>query len=241
MFRSRGQGGTSPDRRPLGRRCTARVDSADAGLYFEAALSYEWTLVERAEERILHPDEVARSLLVGTVRAATAEYPVLHVDEAEWAANRDLSREITADERITVRGHVCLGVPVEVEAQARARYRASEQVRLREVERTARLEVLQELLMSKGLGLVWWLERHEGPSADMGPKQWTRELIESYEGLAAALRRDHASTETEEDALLRSRVEEALALVEDPEVAGRFARHLGDYVARITGKGSSPE
>ncbi|WP_306366082.1 hypothetical protein [Nocardiopsis sp. CC223A] len=63
--------------------------------------------------------------------------------------------------------------------------------------------------------------------------RWTRELIEGHRELVAALRRESAVAETQEGALLRARVEEALALVEDPETAARFARHLGDYIAHV--------
>ncbi|MDT0329213.1 hypothetical protein [Nocardiopsis lambiniae] len=62
---------------------------------------------------------------------------------------------------------------------------------------------------------------------------WTREPIEDHRELVAVLRRESAVAETREGALLRARVEEALALVEDPETAARFARHLGDCIAHI--------
>ncbi|MDE3723311.1 hypothetical protein PWG71_18110 [Nocardiopsis sp. N85] len=213
------------------------MDSADAGLYFEASLSYGWTLEEGAGP-ILHPDEVARSLLLGAVRAATAEHPVLHVDEAQSAANRELSREITTDDRITVVGHVRLGISADTEARARARHLAAERVRREEDERIMRLQVLRERVLSQDLGLVWWLERNGTSQGAAGPAQWTRELIESHGELVAALRREHAVTETREDALLRARVDEALALVADPETAARFARHLGDYIAHIPARPS---
>ncbi|MFL1431741.1 MULTISPECIES: hypothetical protein [unclassified Nocardiopsis] len=239
MFRSRKPTGPAPGRRPFDRACAARVDSADPGLYFEASLSYGWTLREGADP-ILHPDEVARSLLVGAVRTATAGYPVLHVGEARSAANRELSREITTDDRITVSGHVRLGITAETEARARARHFAAERVRLEEAERTVRLQILREQVLSQGLGLVWWLERNGTPQGVDSPQRWTRELIESHGELTAALRREQAVTGTEEGALLRARVEEALALVQDPETAGRLARHLGDYIACIPGRPSGP-
>ncbi|NKZ00016.1 hypothetical protein [Nocardiopsis alborubida] len=216
--------------------CSARVDSADSGLYFDALLFYEWTVAVGAEERILHPDEVARSLLVGAVRAATERYPVLHVREAEWSANERLSKAIVTDDRLIVRGRVRLSVPVATEAQARARFLARERVHLEETEHTARLEVLRERLSAPGLGLVWWLDRHDPAWGTTNPKQWTRELIESYEELAAALRRDCAAVETDEGALLRARIEEALALAEDPGAAKRFASYLGDYLTHVVGR-----
>lgn len=218
------------------RTCSARVDSADTGLYFDALLLYGWTVADGAEDRILHPDEVARSLLVGAVRAATERYPVLHVQEAEWSANERLSKEITTDDRLSVRGRVRLSIPVATEAQARARFLARERAHLEEAEHTARLEVLRERLAAPGLGLVWWLDRHDSAQGTTNPKQWTRELVESYEEMAAALSRDRAAVETDEGALLRARVEEALALVEDPEAAKRFAYYLGDYMTRVMGR-----
>lgn len=238
MFRRRKPSVPASEALPLDRVCTARVDSADAGLYFEASLSYGWT-VEEGAGRILHPDEVARSLLVGAVRAATAEYPVLHVDEAQNAANRELSREITTDDRITVSGHVSLDISAHTEALARARRLAAERVRLEETERIARLRVLREQVLSRDLGLMWWLERNGTPQGADSPLRWTREVIESHGALVSALRREHAAMETEEGALLRARVEEALALMEEPETAARFARHLGDYIAHIPGRSPS--
>lgn len=218
------------------RECSARGDSADAGLYFDAAFSYGWSTTEGAEERLLHPAQVARSLLVGVVRAATERYPVLHVQEAEWSANQHLSEEIRTDSRLSITGRVRLSVSVATEAQARTRFRAREQVYLKEAEQTARLEVLRERVSNRGLGLVWWLDQHDPAQGTTNPKQWTRDLIESYEELATALRRDRATTETEESALLRARVEETLAFVEDPDNAKRFAYYLGEYMTHVMGR-----
>ncbi|MCY9784203.1 hypothetical protein KIK06_09890 [Nocardiopsis sp. EMB25] len=240
MFRSRKRRNTPSNNRTFDRTCSARVESADSGLYFDAHLSYGWTVTDGAEQRILHPDEVARSLLVGAVRAATAKHPVLHFQEAEWAANAELSDEIDDGGRITVSGRVRLGIPAATEARARARYRASEQVRLEEEEQTARLEVLRERVLSQGLGLVWWLDRHQGPEGGASPKQWVGELIDSYQELASALRRDLLSPETEERALLRARVEEALTLAEDPETAKRFAYYLEEYMSLVAGRRPQP-
>ncbi|MEU0241879.1 hypothetical protein ABZ234_29705 [Nocardiopsis sp. NPDC006198] len=219
------------------RRCTARVGSADAGLYFDASITYGWTLTAGAQDRILHPDEVARSLLVGAVRAATIEHPALHVQEAEWAANGNLSQEITTDDRVTVRGRVSLGLTADTEARARTRFRVSESARLQETERTVRLEAFRERVLSQGLGLTWWLEQYGGPKGTESPRQWAQELVESYEEVAGALHRDRISVETEEGALLRGRIEETLALVKDPAIAKRFAYHLGDYITYVVGGG----
>lgn len=235
MFRNRKRG-ASASHRPLEHACSARVDSSDTGLYFDASLAYEWRITDGSEERILHPEAVARSLLVGTVRAATKHYPVLHVREAEWSANEHLSREITTDERLTVVGRAELSLSVSTEAHARARFRAREKVHSEEEERAARLAVLQERLLPRGQGLLWWLERHGPVPEGADPKQWTRSLLESYEELTAALRRDRNVSEAEEGALLRARVEEALALVEDSEAAKRFAYYLGDYMTHVMGR-----
>lgn len=236
MFRTRKRRQASSGRRAYEHSCSARVASADTGLFFDVFLTYGWTLTDGAGERTLHPDEVARSLLVGAVRAATERHSILHVHEAEWSANDHLSREIDTDDRLTVHGRVRLGISAATEAQARARFRARERVYSEEAERTARLEVLRERLMDRGLGLVWWLDRHEPEQGTADPKRWTRELIESYEEFAAALRRDRAAAETEEKALLRARVEEALTLVEDPEIAKRFAYYLEDYLSIVMGR-----
>lgn len=236
MFRTSKRGNTASSRRTYGHTCSAQVASADTGLYFDAVLTYGWTLTDGAEDRVLHPDEVARSLLVGVVRSATERYPILHLHEAEWSANECLSQRIDIDDRLTVHGRVRLGVSAATEAQARARLRARERVYLEEAEHTARLEVLRERLLSDGLGLVWWLDRHEPKQGAHEPRQWVRELIKSYEEFAAALRRDRAAVETEEKALLRARVEEALTLAEEPEIAKRFAYYLEDYMDLVSGR-----
>lgn len=236
MFRIRKRANAAARRRPFEHTCSAHVESADAGLHFNVALSYGWTIADGAEERVLHPDEVARTLLVEAVRTATERYPVLHVHEAQWSANECLSKKIITDDRLAVTGHVELSLSAATEAQARARYRARERVHLEEAERTARLEVLQERLATPGLGLAWWLDRHAPSEGTAHPKQWTRELIESYEELATALRRDRTDVETEEGALLRARVEEALALAEEPEAAERFAYYLGEYMTHVMGR-----
>ncbi|WP_304455448.1 hypothetical protein [Nocardiopsis sp. YSL2] len=211
-----------------------RAPSADPGLYFDVSLTYQWRITD-GDRQILHPDEVARSLLVGALGPVTAVHPVLHVQEAGWAANRALSAELDGDGRIRVAGSAHVAVSTETEARARARASARERVRLEQAEHVARLEVLRETVLTQGLGLLWWLDRHEAPGTGTDPEEWTRRLIDSYRELAAVVREDRTTAEPDGLTVLRTRMEEALAAVKDPEVAQRFAYHLEDYLKRVTG------
>lgn len=226
----------APEERPEPKgRCLVRAPSADPGLYFDVTLTYRWRITD-GDRQVLHPDEVARSLLVGALGPATAAHPVLHFQEAGWAANRALSAELDDDGRIRVSGSAHVAVSTETEARARARASARERVRLEQAEHVARLEVLRETVLTRGLGLLWWLERHEAPGKGTDPEEWTRRLIDSYRELAAVVREDRATAEPDGLTVLRTRVEEALAAVQDPEVAQRFAYHLEEYLTRVAGR-----
>jgi hypothetical protein len=209
------------------------VPSADTGLYFDVTLSYGWSLTDQGEGRVLYPDEVARGLLVGALTPVTVAYPVLHVREAEWAANRALSDELDDRGRVRVSGRAHVAISAETEAWARARASARERVRVEQAEEVARLEVLRDTVLAPGLGLLWWFDRHGVPGGEADPEEWTRRLIRSYHELADALREDRLAAEPDGTVVLRARVEEALAAVKDPEVAERFAYHLEDYLRRV--------
>lgn len=232
LFRRRRDRAQANGTGELNRKFSIPVESADRGLCFEADFNYEWRIREDNQDRILNPDAVARSLLANAIREKVASHPVLHANEAEWAANRQLSKQIITDRRLLVTGQVRLRTPLAVEEEARTRADAANRVRLQEAAETARLEVLRDRLLSQGLGLVWWIDRYADSQFTSGdPKERATSVVEAFKTLTHALRQDSTRANSDDAALLRARMEELLTVFENPELAS-ILEELIAYLVR---------
>jgi len=217
----------------------ARFESADPGLYFDAEISYRWSLAPDGEGAApLHPDAVARSLLRNTAKTGVADYPLLDAADAEDAANRRLSEEIR-DGRLTVAGRVRLTVPPEAEHQARDRSAAAARLRTREAAETARIEVMRDRLLSPGMGLLWWLDRHADLSSPDGTlKERLESAIGAFQRLTDELRKETAEADPDEVVRLRARFDDLLSVFEDPEHLWIAEESLEKITAIIKANGS---
>jgi hypothetical protein len=205
-------------------RFSARLSSADHGLFFEAHFRYDWKSVSSQEGLIFHGDAVARTLLREKAAALTADYPVLSADAAESAVNRALSEGIRADPRITVTGHITLAVSEHTLRTATHRAEAAESEYLREASRTARLEMLRAIMLDQGLGLVWWVDRYADLQFAAGdPRAKAESVIAAFRLVTEALRSDTARSQPDENAIIRARVEEILLALSDPQTSKRAA------------------
>ncbi|MEU3140114.1 hypothetical protein ABZ645_12155 [Nocardiopsis alba] len=229
--RRRGKVNTN-EKGELNRKFSISIESADRGLCFEANFNYQWRIREDNEGRVLNPDAVARSLLADAVREKVSAHPVLHTNEAEWAANHQLSKQIITDRRLLVTGQVRLRTLPAVEEEARARIAAANHARLQEAAETARLEVLRDRLLTQGLGLVWWIDRYaDSQFASGDPGEKTASVVEAFKTLTHALRQDSAQANSDAAALLRARMEELLTVLENPELAS-ILEELIAYLSR---------
>ncbi|WP_143173410.1 hypothetical protein [Nocardiopsis flavescens] len=214
------------------RKFSILIESADRGLYFEAKFDYEWRIREENQDKILNPDAVARSLLADAVRGKVAAHPVLHTNEAEWAANRQLSKPIVTDERLLITGQVRLWTPPTVAEEARVRTAAANRVRLQEAAETARLDALRDRLFSQDLGLVWWIDRYaDSQFTDGDPAEKTASAVRAFKTLTHALRQDSMRENPNDTALLRARMEELITVLENPKLAS-ILEELIAFLAR---------
>lgn len=222
LFRRRDAGSAGQETRPFGRTFSAQLPSADHGLYFDVRFAYDWAPEPSPQAPLLHGDAVARSLLTDHATKALCTYPVLMADTAETAVNRVLSEEIRDDERLRVTGRCTVVVGEDTLLAARRRSEAAERHRVEGAAHVARLEVLRDLLLDGGLGLVWWIDRYADLQFSAGdPKAKTESVIGAFQLVTDALHADAALGRHDENALLRARVEELLGAFHDPSTRSR--------------------
>lgn len=138
-------------------------------------------------------------------------------DTAETAGNRVLSEEICDDQRLRVTGRVTVVVAEDTLLAARRRSEAAEQHRVEEAAHVSRLEVLRDLLLDGGLGLVWWIDRYADLQFSAGdPKTKTESVIGAFRLVTDALHADTTFSQHDKNALMRARVEELLGAFHNP-------------------------
>ncbi|MGO4747158.1 hypothetical protein AB4212_00680 [Streptomyces sp. 2MCAF27] len=143
-------------------------------------------------------------------------------DTAETAVNRILSEEIRDDQRLCVTGQVTVVVLEDMLRAARRRCEAAERCRAEEAVHVARLEVLRDLLLDRGLGLVWWIDRYADLQFSAGdPKTKTESVLDAFRLVFDALRTDATFRQRDANALIRARVEELLGAIQDPDTRKR--------------------
>lgn len=99
---------------------------------------------------------------------------------------------------------------------ARRRNEAAERHRVEETAHVARLEVLRDLLLDPGLGLVWWIDRYADLQFSAGdPKSKTESVLGPFRLVTDTLRADSASGRRDVKTL-RARVEELLSTLSGP-------------------------
>ncbi|MFG3242155.1 hypothetical protein [Streptomyces sp. NPDC048157] len=228
-FRRRaiGEGVRAPSKR-FGRHFTTRLRSADHGLLIEARFDYGWKPLTPPGVALLHGDAVARSILTDIAAASAADYPVLLVDAAEAAINRQLSHEICIDPRLSVSGHATLNVTEDTRLAATRRTVAAEHEHVREASLITRLENLRRLVLDQRLGLVWWIDRYadlQFAAGDPGAKMAS--VIRAFQLATDALCIDTAQNDPDDRTVIRARMEEILALLSDPQTTIRAADLLG--------------
>ncbi|MEU5025604.1 hypothetical protein [Streptomyces milbemycinicus] len=138
-------------------------------------------------------------------------------DTAETAVNRILSKEIRDDQRLCVTGQVTVVAAEDMLLAARRRREVAERHHVEEAAHVARLEVLRDLLLDRGLGLVWWIDRYADLQFSAGdPKTKTESVLDAFQLVSDALHADAAFGQRDANALVRARVEELLSAFRDP-------------------------
>lgn len=204
-------------------RFTSFPESADRGLCFRADIAYRWRLLDGGG-RLLQPDAVARSLLADTVAEAVARFPALSAEGAQTAAQGRLSEEIEDGDRLAVAGEVRLHLDPGVEAEARERASAAQRVRMREAAETARLEEVRNRFLQPDVAMAWWLERfaddvftaQDPESQAQAPEHKVRSAIGALRHLASVPRAEAGREDLLVPQGIRARVDELLAVLEDP-------------------------
>lgn len=210
------------------------LDSADRGLHFEATCTYSWEPADTDTAPLLYGDAAARTLLRDAAAATAIGHPVLRPADAEAAINAELSDGIRTEPRLVVRGTVTLRVSDEVLTAAHRRVRLTEEQHEKEVVETARLEALRERLLDRGLGLAWWIDRFADVQYVAGdPAARTTSVIQAYRTLADALRAESIDVQADDKSVIRARVEELLAVLEDPTTGKRAANLLEEVIRTL--------
>ncbi|WP_262698684.1 MULTISPECIES: hypothetical protein [Streptomyces] len=183
---------------------------------------YDWTPMASQQAPLLHGDAVARSLLTDHATKVLCGHPILMADTAETAVNRILSEEIRDDQRLCVAGGVTVVVTEDTLLAACRRNEAAERHRVEKAAHVARLEVLRDLLLDGGLGLVWWIDRYADLQFAAGdPKSKTESVLGAFRLVSDALHADAAFIQGDENALMRARVEELLDAFRNPDTRMR--------------------
>lgn len=203
-----------------------RLASADSGLYFDVRITYEWgSFPEQAP--VLHGDEVARSLLYEAAAVRCAKYPAPQAREAQDSVNALLSESVRTDERMVISGRAQVCTTDEYLALARRREVMAHEQRMAEAAETVRLESLRERLVDQRLGPVWWIDRYADLQFATGdPAAKMTSVLTAFDLLAVALRRGDAAYADDDNAVLRARVGELLATLEDPATRKQAANVL---------------
>lgn len=212
---------------------TTRLPSGDQDIDFHARIRYELT-PDPDQQPALHPHAVARSLLRDHCASATTAVAALDLDEANDRANEALSRPITADPRLTVTGAAEVGL--RASARRLARRNLAVQHRLHEAEyaQTVHLEHLRQRLTDPGLGLAWWIDQHAATLwATSRPGQSAADLVAAFDALHTAMARRSLHRRVDPATLVHARVDEILAVLEDPMIAPRAAEVLEQLVSVI--------
>ncbi|WP_159073448.1 hypothetical protein [Streptomyces sp. RTd22] len=204
--------------------------------------AYDWTPEAPQQAPLLHGDAVARSLLTEHAAKALCTYPILMAETAETAVNRRLSEEIRDDERLRVTGRSTVIVEEDTLLAARRRSEAAERHRVEGAAQVARLEVLRDLLLDGGLGLVWWIDRYADLQFSAGdPKAKTESVIGAFRLLTDALHADAAFGRHDENALMRARVEELLNAFHDPSTRSRAMDLLETVLSLLAPESAASE
>ncbi|WP_017557072.1 hypothetical protein [Nocardiopsis baichengensis] len=214
MWFPRRRGAASRGRFP--HRFSTFPESADRGLFFRADIAYRWRLLDGGA-RLLQPGAVARSLLADTIAEAVARFPALSAQDAQTAAQGRLSEEIEDGDHLAVAGEVRLHLDPGVEAEARERASAAQRVRMREAAETARLEEVRNRFLQPDVAMAWWLERFaDDVFTAQDPEDKVRSAVGAFRELASVLRTGAGQEDLRVPRGIRARVDELLAVLEDP-------------------------
>ncbi|WP_413811282.1 hypothetical protein [Streptomyces sp. OE57] len=156
-------------------------------------------------------------------------------DTAETAVNHMLSEEIRDDQRLCVTGGVTVVVTEDTLLAACRRSEAAERHRVEEAAHIARLEVLRDLLLDGGLGLVWWIDRYADLQFSAGdPKSKTESVLGAFRLVSDALHADAAFGQGDENVLMRARIEELLDAFRNPDTRMRAMDLLETVLSLLT-------
>lgn len=210
---------------------TTRLPSSDQGVNFHVRIGYKLTL-DPDQQPALHPHAVARSLLRHHCGRAVGAVAALDLEDANDRANQALSHPITADPRLTVVG--VADVSLLAVARRLARRNAAAQQRLHDAEhaQTVHLQYLRQRLTDPGLGLAWWVDQHAATLwATSHPGHTAADLVAAFDTLHTALTRRSLDARPDQAILVHARVDEILAILEDPTIAPRAAAVLEQLVS----------
>ena len=210
---------------------TTRLPSNDQGIDFHVRIGYDLT-PNGDQQPALHPHAVARTLLRHYCGRATSAAPALDLEDANDRANQALSQPITADARLSVTG--VADVSLDAAARRLARRNQAAQQRLHDAEhaQTVHLEHLRRRLTDPGLGLAWWLDQHAATLwATSHPGHTAADLVAAFDALHTAVTRRPLDARLDQTTLVHARVDEILAILEDPTIAPRAAAVLEQLVS----------
>ncbi len=188
--------------------------------------------VDPDQQPVLHPHAVARSLLRHHCGRATSMVAALDLEDANDRANQALSHPITADSRLIVTG--VAEVSLRAAARRLARRNLAAQRRLHDAEhaKTVHLEHLRQRLADRALGLAWWIDQHaETMWGTSQPGHTAADLVAAFDTVHTAMARRSLHFREDQTALVHARVDEILAVLEDPTVAPRAAAVLEQLVS----------
>jgi hypothetical protein len=151
-----------------------------------------------------------------------------------------LSEPLRSEPRLTITAVVNLTLDAESESLAQRQERSERQLIALEHDESVRIDLLRTRLLDPHLGLVAWLDRHTdslwSPDA---PGDRATAALASFEAIRTALLRRGNGPEQAGTALVRARVDELLATLEDPTTADRAAGVLEQLVQVIHGESRS--
>ncbi|MGP4112123.1 hypothetical protein ACTWP5_14555 [Streptomyces sp. 4N509B] len=157
---------------------------------------------------------------------------MLLADDAEAAINRDLSEPLRSDPRLVVNGSVSLTITDDSRIVADERIRAAQREQQAMAGLISHLEGLRELLLDRHLGIVWWIERYADCQFAVGdPAAKTASLLRTFRMITGALAADQERSQSDVNAVIKARVAELLAALDDP-VSGRRVLDLLETMLR---------
>lgn len=233
-----GPRGLTPGRKTP-QQFTTLLKSLRASLYFTAAFEYEAVPAPGLHEPPLHPHAVARSHLREQASDITQTYLPQAWKEAEDAVNTLLSQPLCSEPRLIITAGVSLSLDTETETLSRRQEQAERQLVSADHDETVRLDLLRTRLLDPCLGLMSWLDRHTDTlNAPDHPADTAAAVIASFTAVHTALLRDTGAQA--QTALVRARVDELLATLENPKTAQRAAQVLEQLVHIIHSEGRPP-